>query len=45
MSCTQYRGYSVRQGCKPHVRSLNATAAIDLVKICRVTQNCTPFSV
>ena len=41
MSCTQYIGYFVGQGCKPHVLSWNATAAILLVKICRVTQNST----
>ena len=35
---TLYLGYSVRQGCKPHVLSWNSTAAISLLKIRRVTQ-------
>ena len=45
MPFTQYRGYSVGKGCKPHLLSWDATAAIALLKICRVKQNSTPHSV
>ena len=45
MSCTQYLGYSIRQGCKPHVLSWNATVGIALVKIRKVTHNSTLRSV
>ena len=42
MSCTQYLGYSVRQGFKPHVLSWNSTGAISLFRIRRVTHISTP---
>ena len=45
MVCTQYLGYSVREGLKPHVPSWNSTAAISLFEIRRVTHIKNPRSV